>query len=208
MRWTRDVKTDTPDEVVRRVINAVNEHQWEVVADAAHEDSLVQFRLWELLIIRAMTVAPDGAADPGQDDRHGPEMALLQVMERAALQVARDRRWTQGLLGVDGLDELEKLAPRDLFIRWLGASYDGAIPWQYAPGADSPVLNRRVLGVVPEIRVGGNVAHVVFRQHDDPACGESVGVTTVRETPAGWRIDATDTGLLLPAARPELPIGR
>jgi hypothetical protein len=200
------VKPDTPDEVVRRVINAVNEHEWEIVADAAHEDSLVQFRLWELVIISAMTGAPDAGRD--QDDLCGPEIVLQSVMERRVLQVAGERRWTQGLLGVNGPDELERLSPRELFIRWLNASYDGAIPWQYAPATAFPSLNRRVLGAVPEIRVGGNVAHVVFRQHDDPAGGESVVVTTVRETPVGWRIDATDTGLLLPAGRPELPIGR
>jgi hypothetical protein len=158
-----DVKPEPPDEVVRRVINALNARQWETVADAAHEDSLVQFRLWELFIVSAMT--DDSTADAGRDDC-GPERRPLS-------------EWRPG------------------------AVYSRAL--YTAPGADSPILNRRVLGVVPEARVGGNLAHVVFRQHDDPAGGESIVVTSVRETPTGWRFDATDNGLLLPAIHPELP---
>lgn len=122
-------------------------------------------------------------------------------MDQDAAAVARTRVWPPGLMGVQDVDDLAGLPAPDLFVRWLAASFEGTIPWQLAP-PQPPRLNRRVVGSAREVRDGDLLAYVVYARADDPRRGAPMTLTTVRSTPTGWRIDATDTQLLLPAHLP------
>ena len=193
---------EAPEEVVRRVFSALNEGNWTIVAEHADEVSLDRFCRWETRLLRAhMGVLPATAEELRADLRGAGEAVLDWLMDEETARVARQRQWPVGLLGVDDVHDLQSLPAAELFVRWLAASYQGAIPWQVEP-PQPPRLNRLVLGAVRDVRVGELYAHVVYRQEDNPAFGVKVTLTTVQSTTAGWRIDATDTALLLPACRP------
>jgi hypothetical protein len=195
------VPAESPEEVVRRVIGALNVGRWSLVAECAHDASLERFRRWELRLLQAHTGSLPSTPDELAEDLPGaPESVLDWFMDQEAASLASERqRWPSGLLGVDSVDALVSLPAAELFVRWLAASYEGAIPWQVPPSQQEPHLNRVVIGVAREVRVSELLAHVVYRQHDDPSLEGSVRLTTVRYAPGGWRIDATDAGLLLPA---------
>ena len=183
------------------VFAALNSANWHIVAESAHPDSLQQFRRFELAVLRAQmgrspsTAEALAAAIPG-----APEVVLHWFMDQNAAAAARTRLWPPGLMGVEDVDDLACVPAADLFVRWLAASYAGTIPWQLAPPQPSR-LNRRVIGSAREVLDGDVVAYVVYARADDPRRAP-VTLTTVRSTPAGWLIDATDTQLLLPAHMP------
>lgn len=194
---------EAPEEVVRRVFAALNDGNWIVVAEHADEVSLDRFHRWETRLLRAQMGVLPATAEELRGDLPGAAEAVLDwLMDEEAARVAREREWPAGLLGVDDVRDLQSLPAAELFVRWLAASYRGAIPWQSEP-PQPPRLNRLVLGAVRDVRVGELLAHVVYRQEDNPAFGATVALTTVQSTPAGWRIDATDTALLLPASPPQ-----
>jgi hypothetical protein len=66
----------------------------------------------------------------------------------------------------------------------------------------APRLDRFVLGSVRDVRQGELLAHVVYRKEDGPRGAAAVTLTTFCFTPAGGRIDAADTELVLPASHP------
>lgn len=194
------VPAESPEDVVRRVLGALKSGDWQLVAESAHDDGLERFRRWELRLLEMQTGArpltPDELGDVART-ASGPVLDWLMDQEVAAL--ARERQgWPAGLMGVDTVEELAALPGVELFRRWLAASYAGEIPWQVAP-AGGAALNRAIIGHVREVRVSAMLAHVVYRQHDDPDADASVRLTTVRYAPGGWKVDATDTALLLPA---------
>jgi hypothetical protein len=190
---------EPPEEVVRRVIAALNAGNWELVAESADAESLERFRRFELAVLRAQMGRPPSTPEELTGAIPGAAEAVLQwLMDEDAAAVARKREWPAGLMGVVDVDDLAVLPAPDLFIRWLAASFGGTIPWQLAP-PQPPRLNRRVVGSTREVRDGDLLAYVVYARADDPRRGAPVTLTTVRSTPAGWRIDATDTQLLLPA---------
>jgi hypothetical protein len=195
------VPAESREEVVRRVIGALSVGRWSLVAECAHDASLERFRRWELRLLQAHTGALSRTPDELAEDLPGaPEAVLDWFMDQEAASLANEcQRWPSGLLGVDSVDALVSLPATELFVRWHAASYEGAIPWQVPPSQQEPSLNRVVIGVAREVRVSELLAHVVYRQHDDPSLEGSVRLTTVRYAPAGWRIDAMDMGLLLPA---------
>lgn len=194
------VPAESPEDVVRRVFGALKAGDWQLVAESAHEESLERFRRWELRFLEIQTGARPLTPDELGDvipKAPGPVLDWFMDQETAAL--ARERQgWPPGLLGVDNVGELAALPGAELFRRWLAASYAGEIPWQVAP-SERADLNRAVIGCAREVRVSAMLAHVVYRQHDDPESDAAVRVTTVRYAPGGWKIDAADTALLLPA---------
>lgn len=193
---------EAPEEAVRRVFAALNAGQWPLVAEYADEERLEQFRRWELCLMRAqMGRLPRSAVELAGDLPGQPEAVLSWLMDEEAARVARERHWPSGLMGVEDVDDLAGVPAAELFVRWLAATYEGSVPWQIQP-PQPPRLNRRVIGAVRDVRMGELLAHVVYRQEDDPALGAQVRLTTVRSTPSGWRIDATDTAFLLPANHP------
>lgn len=192
---------EAPEAVVRRVFAALNAGQWSLVAEYADEGRLEEFRRWELRLLRAQVGRlPPTAEELRADLPTQAEAVLDWFMDEEAARLARLRGWPPGLMGVDDVDDLTGVPAAELFVRWLAATYAGAVPWQVPP--EPPRLNRRVIGAVRDVRVGELLAHVVYRQEDDPAVGSRVTLTTVRSTPSGWRIDATDTALLLPVHYP------
>lgn len=193
---------EAPEELVRRVIAALNAGHWQLVAESAWRESLERFRRFELALLRARAGRPPGSVDDLIEVLPGTADAVLQwFMDEEAAAVARRQEWPSGLMGVEDVDDLEALPAEELFVRWLAASYAGTVPWQVPPPRP-PRLNRCVLGSVREVREGELLAHVVYRKERGPLDGAAVTLTTVRSTDAGWRIDATDTQLLLPAFHP------
>lgn len=193
---------ESPEDVVRRVIAALNAGNWHFVADSADGGSLERFRRFELALLRAQMGRPPTTPEELAEAIPGAADAVLEwFMDQDAAAAARARRWPSGLMGVEDVDDLEGVPAADLFTRWLAASYEGAVPWQVAP-PQPPRLNRRVIGSIRDVRGGELLAYVVYQKGDDPRSGAPVTLTTVRSTPAGWRIDATDTELLLPAYLP------
>jgi hypothetical protein len=49
------VPAESPEEVVRRVIGALNAGRWALVAECAHDASLERNRRWELRLLQAHT---------------------------------------------------------------------------------------------------------------------------------------------------------
>ncbi len=200
MAFETAVPAEAPEEFVRRVIGALNVGRWSLVAECADEASLERFRRWELRLLQTRTGFLPRTPDELAEDLPGaPEAVLDWFMDQEAASLADDRQsWPSGLLGVDSVGTLASLPAAELFARWLAASYQGEIPWQVPPSQREPRLNRVVIGAAREVRVSGLLAHVVYRQDDDPSFEGGVRLTTVRHGREGWRIDATDTGLLLP----------
>lgn len=193
---------EAPEAVVRRVFAALNAGDWSLVAEYADGERLEEFRRWELRLLHAQVGRLPPTAEELRGDLPSQAEAVLEwFMDEEAARLARLRGWPSGLMGVEDVDDLTNLPAAELFVRWLDATYAGRVPWQVAP-PQPPLLNRRVIGAVRDVRVGELLAHVVYRQEDDPAAGSRVTLTTVRSTPAGWRIDATDTALLLPVHYP------
>jgi hypothetical protein len=190
-------------DVVAYVLAALAAGQWERVADAVEPASLDQFRSWELRFIGVqMRSKPRSREQMAEDLPGAPEAVVNWFADQEAAGMARERRWTPGLLGVKSFAALGRLSARELFVRWLAASYQGAIPWQTVP-PHPPRLHRLLLGFVPESRPDEELAHVLYREQDNPRYGDRVRTTTLVLTPGGWRVSAVDTALLLPADDPE-----
>ena len=203
---------ERPEEVVRTVFRALNTGDWEAVAALMPTKELDRFRRTELRFIeiqiadRPRSVEEFAADVPGM-----PREEVERLSSQEVAMFERERRWRRPHdIGCSSIEEMKELTARELFLRWLDASYRSTPDWHagVSSGKDRRTVNRMVLGSVPEIREARVLAHVVYRHHDDPDFPSGICFTTLQHgtvqglaTEDGWRI-RLDYRLLLPRYYP------
>ncbi len=199
---SQDRPPDSPEAVVRAVFAAVEAKQYEAVAPYIDPESLAEFHEYALAAALSQEkVRPLTVEDLKRHDPEMPDAVAEYQVQQFARRAADAGSWLlRDYAGVETLEQLQALSPEQLLGRWLEAQ---APEYQLrqamrksrrpVPEADllsgMPRIRRQVLGAVRE---GESVAHVVYRftwqigSEEEPE-GE-VKVTTLRRTPASWRM--------------------
>lgn len=151
---------DGPTEVARQVFAALRDRRWSELP--AHVDSvaLVEFRRQQLQRVWGMDRA---ASRPRVVNPDFPP-CVAEYFERQRPRPASPDLRRQLLLGAGSAEELEKLTPAEMLVRWLesreaamsGARRDSASP----PLPTVPRTERTVVGAVLD---GDTTAYVVNR---------------------------------------------
>lgn len=202
---------DSPDAVVRDLLDAVERERWLDAARLVHPDALDRHRAQMLAMVRPGTELAPWAVTPEMLMRTDPGMPL-EVAEyqarRAEASMGEHRRLILDAVGVGSIEALEALDPAELFARQLAANDERTAFAQAAAAAvDDPAFAEMIARTGPSTRrsvIGRvndksaeepEVAYVAYRaDYGRHATAERISVVAVRRADGDWRVDPGEMG--------------
>ncbi|CAN5202664.1 hypothetical protein BH24GEM2_BH24GEM2_18700 [soil metagenome] len=205
---TQTPQPATPEAAAQALFTALSEGRWLDAARLVDPEALSRFREQKLIEMRSIREPkPMTIAEYRRQEPEMPE-AVAEYMVKQANQ-AREKFGsyiTHDFAGVSSVADLEKLSAEEMMARWFQAR-DPSYRIQQAAGTPGRELPPQAIALVEprnertvmSTAAGehADIAHVVFRTVQwygkERAPHSPLGVLVVRRTPAGWRVDPTES---------------